>query len=162
MEKGAELRHSEDSVPSLLTIPRSLGTSSGKESEEPRGKAGSLCPHTLCSTHCNPRTKSPPGQALLPCICFPRLSDLLYKAFMTAKLTWGDLVRAEAERKQPLDQPRGMQARVILLLNGMQCRAECCIGLEVWSECQMAQPSLLHGLMSSLNPFPWELDRSSY
>lgn len=42
----------------------------------------------LCSAPCNPRTKSPPGQAWAPCICFPgSLTFCLYEAFMTDKLT---------------------------------------------------------------------------
>lgn len=74
--KGVELRQSEDSVSSLLTISRSLGTSSGKENEEQPEKTG-LDLYVLSSSHCNPRTKSPPGQALVPCICFSQLYDLL-------------------------------------------------------------------------------------
>lgn len=94
-----ELRHSEDSASSLLTIPRSLGTSSDKESEEQPEKTG-LDLYVLCSAHCNPRTKSPPGQALVHWICFPRLSDLLsLQSLYDRKLTSGDLVGAEAEGK---------------------------------------------------------------
>ena len=73
----------------------------------------------LCSAHCNLRTKSPPGQAWVPCICVPgSLTFCLYEAFMTDKLTWRQLVET--------DSPAQRLADHWILKWELQCRAECC------------------------------------
>lgn len=58
----------------------------------------------LCSAPCNPRTKSPLGQAWVPCICFPgSLTFCLYEAFMTDKLTWRQLVETDSPAQRLAD-----------------------------------------------------------